>query len=103
MSRKAFGAQAARIIAISPDSVEQNRGVVERLGLEFAILSDARGEAMDAFGLRHVAGGPGGTDISRPGTFIFEAGRLRWRKLTDNWRVRPRPPELLAALEELAE
>jgi hypothetical protein len=54
---------------------------------------------IDRFGLRHRKGGLDG-DIARPAIFILDReGRVAWRELTDNWRVRARPDRLL---EELA-
>jgi len=69
------------------------------LELEFRVLSDPDLAAIDAFGLRHEAGGPWG-DIARPATIILDrGGNVVWRDLTENWRVRPRPDELLTVLE----
>jgi peroxiredoxin len=92
-----------RIIAISPDSQAENRKVAERLGLEFPILSDANLEVTRALGLVHEKGGmpPDFGDIPRPAVFIVEDGTVRWRAVTDNWRVRVRPEPLLAALNSV--
>jgi len=68
------------------------------LELEFPVLSDPELTAIDAFGVRHTGGGPWG-DIARPATFIIDrGGNVVWRDLTENWRVRPRPDELLAVV-----
>lgn len=68
------------------------------LELDFRVLSDPELTAIDAFGLRHAGGGPWG-DIARPATFVIDPqGNVVWRDLTENWRVRPRPDELLAVL-----
>ncbi len=96
-----FEAQGIQLIAISPDSVEQNRQVAEWLDLDFPILSDSMLTATDAFRLRHADAAPGGGDLPRPATYIIESGRIVWRDLTDNWRVRPRPDQLLAAIAQL--
>src|SRR5262249_11836225 len=84
-----FGAAGVRVIAISPDTLEQNRAVVERFGLEFPILSDPKLAAVDAFGVRHAGAGMEGNDISRPATFIADDGLIRWKNVTDDYRVRP--------------
>ena len=84
------------------DSVDDNRGVVDKLGLEFPILSDANRQLITAFGLVHSAGSIDGGDIARPGIFIIAPdGRVAWRKLPENWRVRVRPDELIDALDDL--
>ena len=90
-----------RVVAISPDTVEQNAAVVERFGLAFPILSDTKLSTIDSFRLRHVGGSPDGGDVPRPATYIVGDGVVQWRDLTDNWRIRPRPDDLIAALGEL--
>ena len=56
-------------------------------------------EITDAYGLRHAGGGPEG-DIARPAVFIVDTrGTIAWRDLTDNWRVRVRPEQLVRELE----
>ena len=86
------------ILAISVDPVDTNLEMASDLELEFSVLSDPELEAIDAFGLRHTGGGPWG-DIARPATFIVDReGNVVWRDLTENWRVRPRPDDLLVVL-----
>ena len=95
-----FEATGTRIVAISPDSPSQNLEVARKWGLEFPILSDADLEATRALGLVHEKGGmpPDFADIPRPAVFIVKDGQIRWRALTDNWRVRVRPDPLLEAV-----
>ena len=92
-----------RLIAVSPDSPEQNRKVAERLGLDFPILSDGELALTAALGLIHEGGGmpPDFKDIPRPAVFIVRDGTIRWRTLTDNWRVRVRAEPLLEALRQV--
>ena len=55
----------------------------------------------DAFGVRHQEGMMG-KDIARPAVFILNTqGRLAWSNLTDNWRVRVTPNELIEALDSM--
>jgi peroxiredoxin len=62
------------------------------------VLSDPDLTAIDAYGLRHEGGMPG-NDIARPATIIIDGdGNVVWRDITENWRVRPRPDELLEVL-----
>jgi peroxiredoxin len=98
-----FEAADAKLVAVSVDSVEQNRGVVEKLGLTFPLLSDPGFVAVDAFGLRHVGGNPMAEppatgDIARPAIYVISDGAIRWRYLTDSYRVRADPDDVLAAL-----
>lgn len=91
----------ARVIAVSPNSPEENRGVKDRLGLDFPILSDADLKLAKALGVVHEKGGLQGEDIPRPAVFIVDKGTIRWRAITENWRVRVRGETLLDALEKL--
>jgi len=98
-----FDAAGARILAVSPDSEAENRMVAQKLGLDFPILSDAQLELTQALGLVHEGGGvpPDFKDIPRPAVFILRDGTIRWRALTDNWRIRVRPDALLAELRRV--
>jgi peroxiredoxin len=76
--------------------------VVDKLGLEFPVLSDSDRRAINAYGVVHSGGSVDGGDIARPATFIIGPdGRVEWRNLTENWRVRVRPDELIDALQDL--
>lgn len=76
--------------------------MVERLGLGFPILSDPDAATIRAWGLLHAGGGIDG-DIARPATFVLDGeGRVAWRSLTDNWRVRVRPEHLLEGVATVA-
>jgi len=51
--------------------------------------------------LVHENGKPGGGAIARPAVFLVEPdGTISWRRLTDNWRVRVRPEDVLEALRD---
>ena len=86
------------MLAISVDPPEASKPIVEQYGLAFPVLSDVGGATMRAFGVAHEGGNPiDGGDIARPATFVLDRqGRVVWRDLTENWRIRPRPAELLA-------
>jgi peroxiredoxin len=82
--------------------VEDNRKVVEKLGLEYRVLSDSDRAVIEAYGLLHPGASIDGGDIARPATLVIDAaGVVRWRNLTENWRVRIRPEAVFEALEEL--
>jgi peroxiredoxin len=96
-----FRAAGAEVVAISSDSEEHAREIAEALGIDYAMLSDPALEAIDAYGLRHESGGMDG-DIARPATFIVDRdGRVAWRELTDNWRIRPRARDVLEVVKTL--
>ena len=90
------------MIAISVDPVETNRRLAGSAGLGFRLLSDPDLEAIDAYGVRHDAGGMGGVTIARPAVFVLDRqGRIAWKDLTENWRVRVRPDRVLEQLAAL--
>lgn len=76
--------------------------MADKLGLEYPILSDVDRQVITAFGLVHSGASIDGGDIARPAIFIIGPdGRVKWRSLTENWRVRVRPDELVDALDDL--
>jgi peroxiredoxin len=92
----------AEVLAVSVDSIEENQRLAESAGIGFSLLSDREASALDAFGLRHVGGSIDGGDIARPAIFIVgRDGKIRWRDLTDNWRVRVRPETIIEQLKKL--
>jgi peroxiredoxin len=83
---------------VSVDTTEESARLAEGLGLDYPLLSDVKRQAIRAWGVAHEEGLPGQV-IARPASFLVERdGTISWRSLTDNWRVRLRPEELLAAL-----
>ena len=92
-------AAGAEVVAISVDSQEDSRRVAEKLDIDYSILSDPRAEAITGYGVLHPEGGMGGQDIARPAIFLIDTdGVIVWRWLTENWRVRVRPEQLLEAI-----
>jgi len=96
-----FEKRGIEVVAVSPDPVARNRRTVGRHGLTFTVLSDPDLALTRALGLVHEGAGPDGADIPRPASFLVRDGEIRWRDLTDNWRIRPRPEQLLAAWDAL--
>ncbi len=98
-----FRSTDAKIFAICTDPVEKNAEVVDQLQLDYAILSDPELIAIDRFDLRHEDGNPmKGKDIARPAVFVLDRnGVVRWRSLTDNYRVRVRPETILEQLRAI--
>lgn len=96
-----FHAAGFQVLGISVDSVEKNAEVATKHAITFPLLSDPELKAIDAFGLRHSDGGFG-QDIARPAVFLIDRqGRIVWRRMTDDWRVRLRPEDLLQAISDL--
>ena len=82
--------------------MEKTRDGLSSAGLTYPLLADPDLEAIDAYGLRHTAAGLGGHDISRPATFVVDReGRIVWRDLTDNWRIRVRAERVLEQVKKI--
>lgn len=102
LRRGDFAKRNTEILALVVDSAEENAQVVRDLGLEYRILSDPQLAAIDAYGLRHEQGN-GEPPIARPASLLIDAnGVVRWRDLTDNYRLRPQPETILAQIDGLA-
>ena len=82
--------------------MEDNRRVVEKLGLDYRVLSDIDREVIRAYGVLHPGASIDGGDIARPATLVIDGdGVVRWRNLTENWRLRVRPDSVIEALAGL--
>jgi len=90
------------LLAISKDSVEENADTVKKLNLGFSVLSDPDLEVTKEYDLLHAGASIDGGDIARPAVFIVDRdGVVRWRQLTDNWRVRARSDALLEQVQAI--
>lgn len=95
-----FDSRKIRVIAISVDTPEQSELLRQRQGYTFPILSDEKREVIRRWDLVHAHGGEGGADISRPAEFLIDSSRrIRWVNLTEDYRVRARPQQALAAFD----
>lgn len=88
-----------RLLAVSVDSPERSRQVVERFKLPFAILADENRGVIRAYGLVHKGGAPDGGDIAIPTLMLVGTdGRVLWRRVAPNVMDRLDPAEALAAV-----
>jgi peroxiredoxin len=95
-----FNARKIRVIAISVDTPQESQHLRETAGYSFPILSDAKDEVIRRWDLVHPHGGVDGADIARPAEFLIDAGgKVRWANLTEDYRVRARPEQVLQAFE----
>ena len=84
---------------MSVDPTDATRDKLGSAGIEYHLLADPDLSTIDAYGVRHPGGDMQGGDIARPATFVIDRqGRVVWRELTDNWRIRLRPERLLEQL-----
>ena len=90
------------MIAISVDSPADSENLRRSEGYTFQILSDAHEDVIRRWDLVHVHGRRDGADISRPAEFLIDSsGKVRWVNLTENFVVRARPEEALAAFDAM--
>ena len=88
------------MIAISVDTPAQSQKLRESQGYTFPILSDANRDVIRRWDLVHPHGGEDGSDISRPAEFLIDSsGKVRWVNLTEDFRVRARPKQVLDAFD----
>jgi peroxiredoxin len=92
----------AEIIAVSPNSPEQNVELAQKLDLSYRILSDPDMSVTDRYGIRHV-GAAGGADLPYPTTFVIDAsGTLRQTFVNETYRQRPDAADVLEAILDAA-
>jgi alkyl hydroperoxide reductase subunit AhpC len=90
------------VIAISVDSPEDSEKLRRSQGYTFPILSDAQEDVIRRWDLVHLHGRRDGADISRPAEFLIDpSGKVRWVNLTEDFVVRARPEEALAAFDAM--
>jgi peroxiredoxin len=95
-----FDSRKIRVIAISVDTPAESEKLRESQGYTFPILSDAKDEIIRRWDLVHPHGGVDGADVARPAEFLVDAsGRVRWVNLTEDFRVRARPQQVLQAFD----
>lgn len=83
-------------MAISVDSPEESRNLMQKAGYTFTFLSDPNAEIIRRYDLVHAGAGENGRDISRPAEFLLDSsGMVRWVNLTENLWVRARPEQVI--------
>ena len=84
------------------DTPEMSRDLCRKAGYTFTFLSDPKAEVIRRYDLLHPGAGVKGQDIARPAEFLLDsAGVIRWANLTEDYRVRARPDQLLEQAREL--
>lgn len=95
-SLASFNQAGIRPVAISVDSPELSRDLMQKAGYTFPFLSDQKTEVIRRYDLLHAGAGENGADIARPAEFLVDkTGTVRWINLTENYFVRARPEDVL--------
>jgi peroxiredoxin len=99
---KDFEARRIAIAAVSVDSPEESRKLIQSRGFHYPLLSDPKAEVIRQYGVLHPKGGEDGHDIARPAEFLVDSkGKIVWENLTDDLLVRARPEAFLEASDRL--
>ena len=89
-------------MAISVDTPEQSRRLMQQAGYTFLLLSDQKRETITRYDLVHKGAGEHGDDIARPAEFVIDSsGTVRWRDLTESYLRRVTPEQVLEAAKVL--
>jgi len=98
----AFQSAGVRPVAISVDEPAVSADLCRKAHYTFTFLSDPGAEAIRRYDLLHKGAGENGRDIARPAELLIDKnGIVRWEKITNDFRVRARPEEMLAAAKGL--
>jgi peroxiredoxin len=98
-----FEARNVQLVAASVDPPEVTREHTEKMGFTYRFLCDPEAAAIKQLDLLHEDGGMEAPDIARPAEFLIDPnGTVRWVNLTENWRIRQRPEDILHIIDEIA-
>ena len=96
----------AQVLAVSVDTHEETRDVLEELGARtpiaagraIAFLEDRGHRAIDRYGILN----PKSRGWPHPATYVIDkTGMVRWRFVETDYRVRPTNDDILGALKSL--
>ena len=94
--------QGVRPVAISADTPEASATLCKKARYTYLFLSDPKAEVIRKYDLLHAGAGVDGRDIARPAEFLLDSnGVVRWRNLTEDFRVRAGGEDLLKAAQSL--
>jgi len=99
---KDFERAGVRPVAISVDTAEESASLCKKAGYTFTFLSDPKAEVIRRYDILHPGAGENGKDIARPAEFLVDSqGVVRWVNLTEDFRVRATPEQMLEAFKNL--
>ncbi|MBI1286794.1 MAG: redoxin domain-containing protein [Flavobacteriales bacterium] len=104
---KQFNELGLKITLISPQSHEKSRRHAQKVGADYDFLVDVDNAAARTLGILHTDGLPKGyevlgyeSNVPKPTTFVLdEKGKVVFADLTKNYRLRPRPEDIIRALQ----
>lgn len=91
-----------QVLGVSVDPPEINRGVQQNLKAPFPLLSDAKHEAMEAFGTRGPTQKPDEGIINTSTLVLIDkTGKVRWIHQAEDYRVRPPIAQVISEARKL--
>ena len=94
--------RGVRPVAISADTPEESAKLCKKAGYMYTFLSDRNAKTIQKYDLLHAKTGEDEKDIARPAEFLLDSqGVVRWRNLTEDFRVRATGEDVLAAAQTL--
>ena len=84
------------------DAPDVTKSLCQRRGYTYTFLSDPNVEVIRRYDVLHPGAGMKGHDIARPAEFLVDSsGTVRWVNLTNDFRVRARPEQMIQAMKAL--
>ena len=94
--------RGVRPIAISADPSDESAKLCKKAGYTYTFLADPKAEVIRKYDLLHAHAGENGRDIARPAEFLLDSdGVVRWRNLTEDFRIRATGEDVLTAAKSL--
>jgi peroxiredoxin len=116
----AFAAYGATLVAVSPQTPDSSLATAEEKGLEYPVLSDVGNAVARQYGLAYAVGdavyqtlagvgidlaaynGDASGELPLTGTFVIgQDGAIAWADVGANFKQRPDPETIVAALSRL--
>lgn len=102
--------RGVEVFLVSPQPEANTAALAAKCDAPMRFLTDRGNRAAEVLGIRERFGVPAGmqafgydSDVPRPTVFITaKGGRILYRDVTDNYRVRPEPAQYFAVLDRFA-
>ncbi|MGB0956067.1 MAG: redoxin domain-containing protein [Panacagrimonas sp.] len=107
---QALSRRGVDVLLISPQKASNSASLAKKFDVPMRFLTDTDNNVAGQLGIVQRGGLPTGmqalgydSDVPRPSVFITAAGgKVIFRDLTDNYRVRPEPSQFFAVLDQHA-
>lgn len=103
-AQAALGMRGYTIVGLSYDAPETLATFAAKTGVGYTLLSDEKSAMIDALGLRDPAYAAGSFAAGVPKAAVLiidKAGVVRWKSVSDDYKVRPQNAQIIAAVDAL--